>query len=107
MLRELKFGGHTWIAYLEASPAFLASIDRSTPRWLLLAGLMMSAVVTALIWRLLTSEAIALTASLHDGLTGLYNRRYLEASLKREEERARRTLSSSNNSPASEGRGPS
>jgi diguanylate cyclase (GGDEF)-like protein len=37
---------------------------------------------------------VALTASLHDGLTGLYNRRYLEASLKREEERARR-----NNTP--------
>ena len=90
MLRELKFGDHSWVAYFEASPVFLASVDRGTPRWFLLAGLIMSGVVTALIWRLLTSEAIALTASLQDGLTGLYNRRYLEASLKREEERARR-----------------
>ena len=93
MIREMNFGGHTWVAYFEASPAFMASMDRSTPRWLLLGGLIMSAFVTVLIWRLLTSEAIALTASLHDGLTGLYNRRFLEASLKREEDRARRNES--------------
>ena len=90
MIRELKFGEHSWVAYFEASPAFLASTDHSTPRWLLLAGVLMSVVVTALIWRLLTSEANAVTDSLHDGLTGLYNRRYLEASLNREEDRARR-----------------
>ncbi|MEO8102082.1 MAG: CHASE domain-containing protein [Betaproteobacteria bacterium] len=93
LIREMKFGEHSWVAYFEASPGFLSSMDRSTPRWLLLAGLVMSIVVTSLIWRLLTSEAIALTASLHDGLTGLYNRRFLEASLTREEERARRNHS--------------
>lgn len=87
---SLSFGEHSWTAYYEASPAFMAAMDRSMPRWLLLAGLAISLIVTLLIWRLLTSEAIALTASLHDGLTGLYNRRFLEASLKREEYRARR-----------------
>ena len=89
-LAPLRFGGHAWTAYFEASPAYLASIDRSTPIWLLLAGLLMSATVTTLVWRLLRSEAIALSDAMHDGLTGLHNRRYLEASLKREEERARR-----------------
>jgi diguanylate cyclase (GGDEF)-like protein len=57
---------------------------------LLLGGLFLSAMVTLLVWRLLASEAAALAASMHDGLTGLYNRRYLEASLKREEVRAKR-----------------
>ena len=93
LIRDMKFGQHSWVAYFDASPAFLASIDRSTPRWLLAAGLSMSLLLTLLIWRLLTSEAIALTASVHDGLTGLYNRRYLEASLQREEDRARRNHS--------------
>ena len=90
MIREMKFGEHTWVAYFEASPAFMAAMNRSTPRWLLLVGLVLSAAVTALVWRLLTAEATALTASQHDGLTGLYNRLYLDASLKREEQRARR-----------------
>lgn len=90
---ELRFGGHVWTAYFEATPAFMTSVESSGPRWLLLAGLLMSIITTALIWRLLTSEAMALTASLHDGLTGLYNRRFLEASLKREEDRARRNKS--------------
>ena len=88
--RELKIGGHAWIVYFEASPTFLASIDSQTPRYLLLVGLVASLVVTLLIWRLLASEAAALAASMHDGLTGLYNRRYLEASLKREEVRSKR-----------------
>ena len=90
VLREIKLGEHAWVAYFEASPAYIATMDRSSPRWLLLAGFFISAILTALIWRLLTSEAIALTASLQDGLTGLHNRRFLEASLKREEYRARR-----------------
>ncbi|MEP7156844.1 MAG: CHASE domain-containing protein [Betaproteobacteria bacterium] len=90
VMHQLRFGEHAWTTYYEASPGFMATMERSTPRWLLLAGLLISAIVTLMIWRLLTSEAIALTASLHDGLTGLYNRRFLEASLKREESRARR-----------------
>ena len=87
---DMKFGEHSWVVYFEASPAFMASIDRSSSNWLLLVGLILSGVITALIRRLLTSEANALTASVHDGLTGLYNRRFLEASLSREEDRARR-----------------
>jgi diguanylate cyclase (GGDEF)-like protein len=88
--RELKIGGHSWNMYFEASTTFLSSIDGQTPRLLLLGGLFLSAMVTLLVWRLLASEAAALAASMHDGLTGLYNRRYLEASLKREEVRAKR-----------------
>ena len=88
--RELTFGGHSWTAYFEATANFMKSVDSTAPRWLLLVGFIMSIVITALIWRLLTSEALALAASLNDGLTGLYNRRFLEASLKREEDRALR-----------------
>ena len=91
LMQALHFGEHSWTLYFEASPSYLAAMERSAPRWLLLAGLIISVVVTLLIWRLLTSEAVALTASLHDSLTGLYNRRFLEASLKREEFRARRS----------------
>lgn len=90
MQRQLRLGGHTWTVHFEATPAYMREIDSNAPRWLLFGGLLLSALVTALVWRLLTSEALALTASLQDGLTGLHNRRFLEASLKREEERARR-----------------
>ncbi len=90
MQRQLRQGGNTWTVHFEATPAYMREIDSNAPRWLLVGGLLLSALVTALVWRLLTSEAVALTASLHDGLTGLHNRRFLEASLKREEERARR-----------------
>ncbi len=88
--REMKVGEHTWVAYFEASPAFITSTNSSGPHWLLLAGLLLSAVMAVAVWRLLTREDKAVSESLHDGLTGLHNRRFLEASLKREEHRARR-----------------
>jgi diguanylate cyclase (GGDEF)-like protein len=93
LARRVEFGGNVWTVYFEASPKFIAGIDASTPTLILAAGMVLSVIVTVLIWSLLTSEALALTASMHDGLTGLFNRRYLEASLKREEGRARRTKS--------------
>lgn len=92
--RQVRHGGRTWTLHFEASPGYLRQIDSPTPRWLLFGGLLISVLITALVWRLLTSEEVALAASLHDGLTGLHNRRFLEASLKREEERARRNKTS-------------
>jgi diguanylate cyclase (GGDEF)-like protein len=91
--RQVRHGGRTWTIHFDASPDYLRSIDSNAPRWLLFGGLLMSVLVTNLVWQLLTSEAAALAAALHDGLTGLHNRRFLEASLKREEERARRNNS--------------
>ncbi len=69
--REMKVGEHTWVVYFEASRAFIASSDSSGPRWLLLAGLLISAVMAVAVWRLLTREDKAVSESLHDGLTGL------------------------------------
>jgi len=94
--RELEFGGRTWSVYYGATDKFVGTIDRTTPILLLLVGGAASLIATLLSFRLLRSEAIALAASMHDGLTNLYNRRYLEATLWREESRARR-----NNMPIS------
>jgi diguanylate cyclase len=91
--RELDFGGRAWSVYYEGTDKFVSTIDDSTPRLLLFVGGIMSLIATILTFRLLRAEAIAQAASMHDGLTNLYNRRYLEATLWREEARARRTKS--------------
>lgn len=90
-LRTLQFGGRTWSAYHEPTEAFLATIDRRSPLVALGIGAAASALLAALIAWLLAARATALHASLRDPLTGLFNRRYLEETLAREEARAQRT----------------
>jgi diguanylate cyclase (GGDEF)-like protein len=89
--REIEFGGRAWSIYYEGTDKFVGTIDGNTPRLLLLVGGFMSLIATILTFRLLRAEAVAQAASMNDGLTNLYNRRYLEATLWREEARARRT----------------
>jgi diguanylate cyclase (GGDEF)-like protein len=90
LLRRAEAGGHVWTLYFEATPRFLAGIDRSTPLAVIGAGLLITLVLTLFTAKLLVSESRAQEASLRDSLTGLYNRRFLDETLGREEERARR-----------------
>lgn len=88
--RTISVGDHVWTLNAKLSPAFASHADGAAPRLLLFFGLILTLAVTGLTLRLLRAEATAQSESLHDGLTGLHNRRYLEASLAREEAHARR-----------------
>lgn len=89
--RRLEVGGRVWTVYYEATPAFLARVDHNAP-WLILgAGAVVTLLLAIFTGRLLTSESRAQEASMRDALTGLFNRRYLDETLRREEDRARRS----------------
>ncbi|HEX4857782.1 MAG TPA: diguanylate cyclase [Usitatibacteraceae bacterium] len=90
-LRRIDLGTTQWVLYFESKEGVFAGRGSNAPRWLLVGGLLLSVALAGLVYSLLTAEAVALTASLQDGLTGLHNRRFLEASLKREEEVSRRS----------------
>jgi diguanylate cyclase (GGDEF)-like protein len=89
--RRIEVGGRVWTMVYEATPGFVARIDQDAPFLILAAGALLTLLLGALTTRLLMSEARAQEASMRDSLTGLFNRRYLDETLKREEERARRS----------------
>lgn len=88
--RHVEFGGRLWTLFYAPTPQFLSGIDRRTPLLILAAGLLITLALTAGTARLLNAESRAQEASMRDALTGLFNRRYLDEAMKREQGRARR-----------------
>lgn len=87
---ELPLAGRTWTLQFLSRPDLEEAIARDRPFGLLAAGLVAS-VLTFLLARSVTSHLErAQHLSMRDPLTGLYNRRYLENSMERELNRARR-----------------
>jgi len=86
----VEVAGRPWALYFEALPRFASPAERVLPSTVLGVGLALSLLFSALTWWLAAARAAAVDAATHDPLTGLFNRRHMEDTLKREEARARR-----------------
>jgi diguanylate cyclase (GGDEF)-like protein len=86
----IEVAGRPWALYFEALPRFSSPAERVLPNTILGIGLALSVLFASLTWWLAAARAAAVDAATHDPLTGLFNRRHMEDTLKREEARARR-----------------
>jgi PAS domain S-box-containing protein len=57
---HMEFGGHTWTILVRGTPQFEASIDRTKPRLVLLGGLVVTALLLAVLWAFQTGRERAL-----------------------------------------------
>src|SRR5258706_2584957 len=82
--------GRVWTIQFISRPEFDATLQRSRPWGVLGAGILASIVLFFLTVALVAAWNRAHHLSMRDPLTGLYNRRYLEETMRRELPRARR-----------------
>ncbi|HEY4998960.1 MAG TPA: CHASE domain-containing protein, partial [Usitatibacter sp.] len=82
--------GRAWTIQFISRPEFDAALQRAQPWGVLGAGMLASAVLFFLTTALVAAWNRAHHLSMRDPLTGLYNRRYLEETMRRELPRARR-----------------
>lgn len=87
---SMEMPGRTWTVEFVSRPDFDESVRSARPWIVLWVGIFGSFVVFVLTTALLATWNKAHRLSMHDPLTGLYNRRYLEETIGRELPRARR-----------------
>ena len=87
---RLLLPGRTWNVRFVSRPEFDAAVDGDRPWAILVAGLVGSVVVFVLTAALVATLNRAHDLSMRDPLTGLFNRRYLDETMERELQRARR-----------------
>jgi diguanylate cyclase (GGDEF)-like protein len=87
---RLPMPARAWELQLASRPGFDAALRQGRPWVLLAAGLIAGLVVFLLVIALVDAWNRAHSLSMRDPLTGLYNRRYLEETMPRELQRARR-----------------
>ena len=80
-----EFGGHRWTLRFDSLPAFDAGVDTQRPRLVLTSGLLVSVLLTAVVWALLLNRrrAHALAAANAGLKAEIDERAKLEAELKR------------------------
>jgi diguanylate cyclase (GGDEF)-like protein len=86
----LALPGRTWVVRFVSRPEFDAAVEGDRPWSFLAAGLVASLVVFVLTAALVATLRRAHQLSMRDPLTGLFNRRYLDETMERELQRARR-----------------
>jgi diguanylate cyclase (GGDEF)-like protein len=87
---RLLLPGRTWNVRFVSRPEFDAAADSDRPWTILIAGIVGSVVVFVLTAALVAALNRAHHLSMRDPLTGLFNRRYLDETMERERQRARR-----------------
>jgi diguanylate cyclase (GGDEF)-like protein len=87
---RLVLPGRTWSVRFVSRPEFDAAVENERPWAILVAGILGSVVVFILTAALVSTLHRAHHLSMRDPLTGLFNRRYLDETMERELQRARR-----------------
>jgi diguanylate cyclase (GGDEF)-like protein len=87
---RLLLPGRTWTVRFVSRPEFDAAIESDRPWGILVAGIVGSVIVVLLTAALVATLDRAHNLSMRDPLTGLFNRRYLDETMERELQRARR-----------------
>ncbi|HZZ94755.1 MAG TPA: diguanylate cyclase [Usitatibacter sp.] len=87
---RLVLPGRTWTVRFASRPEFDAAVENDRPWAILVAGIAGSVVVFVLTAALVATLNRAHHLSMRDPLTGLFNRRYLDVTMERELQRARR-----------------
>jgi len=87
---RLLLPGRTWSVSFVSRPEFDAAVENDRPWVILVAGMAGSVIVFVLTAALVATLNRAHHLSMRDPLTGLFNRRYLDETMERELQRARR-----------------